>query len=57
MKWPRCGFRYITMDAPETFRWRKCVKPWGHWLKPGSRHKGPVTITARMKSYHNDPGD
>lgn len=41
--WPRCGFRYFTPPhvEPEFRIWRKCSKPWGHWLLPdGMPHEG-----------------
>ena len=45
MKWPKCGFRFFTQDAPgvEGRRYRICERPWGHWLrKKWMPHQGPV---------------
>jgi hypothetical protein len=43
MKWPRCGFRYVT--SPQGARdgaWYRCERRWGHWLLPrGMPHIGP----------------
>lgn len=50
VKWPRCGFRFITWDTPDTKTNRICVRAWGHWMQPmpKGRHMGPVIPPGRV---------
>jgi len=45
LKWPRCGFRFFKKESPDwavkPYIWRRCTKPWGHFLLPGGMpHEG-----------------
>lgn len=41
--WPRCGRRFVNSpDDARAGRWRRCTRPWGHWLARHARHDGPL---------------
>lgn len=43
IRWPRCRFRFVaSLEDARAGRWRTCALPWGHWLAPGFRHRGPL---------------
>jgi hypothetical protein len=39
----------MALEDPENRR--LCQEPWGHWIKPGSRHAGPVV--GKWKGYRH----